>query len=121
MGGLRGPSLGIRRLGPLAGLVEPSSSRACFNHRCKKSKDLDVITTSLRTCNASYARPFYQRTDGRICGGIAAGWGSFQSSTFLQEPVVGGVSGSSRERRLPVGTTGVVGLRLARNGDEKRT
>lgn len=41
--------------------------------------------------------------------------------TFLQEPVVGGVSGSSLERRLPVGTPGVVGLRFARNGDEKRT
>lgn len=41
--------------------------------------------------------------------------------TFLQEPVVGGVSGSSLERRLPVGTPGVVGLRFAKNGDEKRT
>lgn len=36
MEGLRGPSLGMRRLGRLAGLVEPSSSRACFNHRYKK-------------------------------------------------------------------------------------
>lgn len=35
--------------------------------------------------------------------------------------MVGGVSGSSLERRLPVGTPGVVGLRFARNGDEKRT
>lgn len=41
--------------------------------------------------------------------------------TFLQEPVVGGISGSSLERRLPVGTPGVVGLRFARNGDENRT
>lgn len=41
--------------------------------------------------------------------------------TFLQEPVAGGVSGSSRERRLPLGTPGVAGLRLARNGEEKRT
>lgn len=73
MEGLRGPSHGMRRLGRLAGLVEPSSSRACFNHR------------------------------------------------FLQEPVVGGVSGSSLDRRLPVGTPGVVGLRFTRNGDEKRT
>lgn len=44
-----------------------------------------------------------------------------RDSTFLQEPVVGGVSGSSLERRLPVGTPGVVGLRFARKGDEKRT
>lgn len=41
--------------------------------------------------------------------------------TFLQEPVVGGISGSSRERRLPVGTPGDVGLRFAKNGDKKRT
>lgn len=33
MEGLRGPSQGMKRLGRLAGLVEPSSSRACFNHR----------------------------------------------------------------------------------------
>lgn len=33
MEGLRGPSQGMRRLGRLAGLVEPSSSSACFNHR----------------------------------------------------------------------------------------
>lgn len=71
--GLRGPSMGITRLGLLAGLGEYSSSKACFNHR------------------------------------------------FLQEPEVGGVSGISRDRRLPVGTPGVVGLRLARNGEEKRT
>lgn len=44
-----------------------------------------------------------------------------EAHTFLQDPVVGGVSASSLERRLPVGTPGVVGLRLARNGDENRT
>lgn len=43
------------------------------------------------------------------------------TGTFLQEPVVVGVSGSSRERRLPVGTPGVVGLRFAKKGDENRT
>lgn len=42
-------------------------------------------------------------------------------NTFLHEPVVGGVSGISLERRRPVGTPGVVGLRLSRNGEEKRT
>lgn len=44
-----------------------------------------------------------------------------QELTFLQDPVVGGISASSLERRLPVGTPGMVGLRFARNGDEKRT
>lgn len=33
MEGLRGPSHGMTKLGRLAGLVEPSSSSACFNHR----------------------------------------------------------------------------------------
>ena len=33
MEGLSGPSQGMRRLGRLTGLEEPSSSRACFNHR----------------------------------------------------------------------------------------
>ncbi len=43
-----------------------------------------------------------------------------QQFTFLQDPVEGGVSGISLERRRPVGTPRVLGLRLARKGDEKR-
>lgn len=102
MEGLRGLSEGISRDGgPPPGLVEPSSSKACFSQRCTYTKQL-VILTILSSSWTNYLTH---------CSGI----------TFLQEPVVGGVSGISRERLLLVGTPGVLGLRLARNGDEKRT
>lgn len=100
MEGLSDPSLGMRRLGRRAGLVDPSSSSACFNHRCEENR---------RFSNRG------QTLQRHLCEAEAG------LRTFLQEPVVGGVSGSSLDRRLPVGTPGVVGLRFARNGDEKRT
>lgn len=51
--GLRGLSLGISREGhPPPGLVEPSSSKACFSQRYTKHMELDQKLASLNI-NAS--------------------------------------------------------------------
>lgn len=77
----------------------------------------NIITVKRVLCRALLSD---RMMDGEA-GSAPESFSIFRRHTFLQEPVVGGVSGSSLERRLPVGTPGVVGLRFARNGDEKRT